>query len=443
MSSIRLRLFVTLAIVTAIVWGGAVVWVEIQTRAEVQRVLDRRLMESARMVSSLMQAGSVRPAIQAPDTGAADVYDRQLSCQIWSLEGDLIGRSQSAPAERLSEGADGFSERTIRGERWRVYTVRDRDAGFRVMVGDNLAVREHLVGNVVTALIGPAVLGLVALGVLIWWSVGRGLAPIRQMTRSLAVRDAEDLTALDVSPDARELRPFALALNDLMSRLGAARRREAEFTAAAAHELRTPLAGLRVQAQIAASSSDPAVRSRALEQIQTSVDRTARLVTGLLALAREDDMPVGLEDRRWVSLRSLFAGAEGDGRVTFVEGDALLHVDPDRFSAAAANLLANAQAHAASSILISYDPTSGRLIVEDDGPGVAFSDLHRLGRRFFRASNAPSGGSGLGLSIVLATVKAHGGQVQFLRSAGGGLRIEVTIPEQAQGPMHNSGKPVD
>lgn len=176
-------------------------------------------MESARMVSSLMQAGSVRPAIQAPDTGAADVYDRQLSCQIWSLEGDLIGRSQSAPAERLSEGADGFSERTIRGERWRVYTVHDRDAGFRVMVGDNLAVREHLVGNVVTALIGPAVLGLLALGVLIWWSVGRGLAPIRQMTRSLAVRDAEDLTALDVSPDARELRPFALALNDLMSRL--------------------------------------------------------------------------------------------------------------------------------------------------------------------------------------------------------------------------------
>jgi two-component system sensor histidine kinase QseC len=260
------------------------------------------------------------------------------------------------------------------------------------------------------------------------------------MTRSLAVRDAEDLTALDVSPDARELRPFALALNDLMSRLGAARRREAEFTAAAAHELRTPLAGLRVQAQIAASSSDPAVRSRALEQIQTSVDRTARLVTGLLALAREDDMPVIDEDRRWVTLRSLFGGAENDARVTFVEGDALLNVDPDRFGAAAANLLANAQAHAATSILISYDPTSGRLIVEDDGPGVAFSDLHRLGRRFFRAANAPSGGSGLGLSIVLATVKAHGGQVQFLRSPGGGLRVEVTIPEQASESLNNSTK---
>lgn len=78
MSSIRLRLFATLALVTALVWGGAVVWVEIQTRAEVQRVLDRRLMESARMVSSLMQAGSVRPAMQAPESGAADVYDRQL-----------------------------------------------------------------------------------------------------------------------------------------------------------------------------------------------------------------------------------------------------------------------------------------------------------------------------------------------------------------------------
>lgn len=443
MSSIRLRLFATLALVTALVWGGAVVWVEIQTRAEVQRVLDRRLMESARMVSSLMQAGSVRPAIQAPDNGSADVYDRQLSCQIWSVAGELIGRSQSAPAERLSVGGDGFSERTIRGERWRVYTVHDLDGGFRVMVGDNLAVREHLVGNVVTALIGPAVLGLLALGVLIWWSVGRGLAPIQQMTRSLAARDAEDLTALDVSPDAHELRPFALALNDLMSRLRAARRREAEFTAAAAHELRTPLAGLRVQAQIAASSLDPAVRSRALEQIQTSVDRTARLVTGLLALAREDEMPVGDEDRRWVTLRSLFAGAEGDDRVSIVEGDALLNVDPDRFGAAAANLLANAQAHAASSILISYNPTSGRLSVEDDGPGVAFSDLHRLGKRFYRAPNAPSGGSGLGLSIVLATVRAHGGYAHFLRSAGGGLRVDVKIPEQTPGRLQSSTTPID
>jgi two-component system sensor histidine kinase QseC len=114
--------------------------------------------------------------------------------------------------------------------------------------------------------------------------------------------------------------------------------------------------------------------------------------------------------------------------VTFVEGDALLNVDPDRFGAAAANLLANAQAHAATSILISYDPTSGRLIIEDDGPGVVFSDLHRLGRRFFRASNASTGGSGLGLSIVLATVKAHGGHVQFLRSAQGGLRVELVMP---------------
>lgn len=430
MSSIRFRLFATLALVTALVWGGAVVWVEIQTRAEVQRVLDRRLMESARMVSSLMRAGSVRPSIQAAGVDSEDAYDRQLSCQIWSLEGDLIGRSQSAPAERLSEGGDGFSERTIRGERWRVYTVHDREAGFRVMVGDNLAVREHLVGNVVTALIGPAVLGLLALGVLIWWSVGRGLAPIRQMTRSLAARDAEDLTALHVSPAARELRPFALALNDLMSRLGAARRREAEFTAAAAHELRTPLAGLRVQAQIAAAASDAAVRNRALEQIQTSVDRTSRLVTGLLALAREEEVPVAADDRRWVSLRAPFAGAETDPRVRLHGEDILLKVDPDRFGAAVHNLLVNAQTHARSSIKIDFDDHALTLIIEDDGPGVAFSDLHRLGRRFFRASGASPGGSGLGLSIALATVKAHGGRLQFLRSATGGLRVEIGMPAE-------------
>lgn len=431
MSSLRIRLFAILALVTLIVWGGAAAWVETQTRAEVQQVLDRRLMESARMVSSLVRAGSLRPSVEIGDAASGGAYDRQLSCQIWSLDGALISRSQSAPAERLSEGRDGFSERGIGGERWRVYTVQDQAAGFQVMVGDNLSVRDHLVGSVVNALIGPAVIGLLLLGLLIWWSLGRGLAPIRQMTQELAERGVGDLTAIEVTAGAGELRPFVLALNDLMARLDAARRREVEFIAAAAHELRTPLAGLRVQAQIAAITSEALVRDHALKQIQTSVDRTARLAAGLLALAREDEVPVAHSDRRWVSLRSLFIAADGDPRVGFIDEDMALNVDPDRFGAAAGNLLANAQAHARTTITIAFEEglSSPRLVIEDDGPGVAAQDLACLGRRFFRAPGAPAGGSGLGLSIVLATVKAHGGETRFLRGGHGGLRIEILLPE--------------
>lgn len=426
MMSIRTRLFAILALVTALVWGGAVVWVEVQTRNEVQRVLDRRLMESVRMVSSMMQPGSLSPVVNEERGGRLAAYDQQLACQIWSMQGELIARSRSAPSAMLASGEDGFSERVIDGERWRVYTVHVPEGGYRVMVGDNLAVREHLVGSVVTGLLGPAVLGLLALGVLIWWSVGAGLRPIQQMTQALASRRADDLTPVDVAPGGKDLQPFVSALNDLIARVSEARRRETEFTAAAAHELRTPLAGLRVQAQIAANATDEGVRKHALEQIQTSVDRTARLVTGLLALAREDEAAIEADDRRWIDLRALFAN-DADARLEVLDQAFRIYVQPDRFETAAANLLANAQAMASSRIRVAVEGQGNDaiLVVEDDGPGVLTADLERLGRRFFRTSDAPVGGSGLGLSIVLSTMKAHGGAVRFTPSALGGLRVEL------------------
>lgn len=426
MMSIRTRLFAILALVTALVWGGAVVWVEVQTRNEVQRVLDRRLMESARMVSSMMQPGSLSPVVNEEGGGRLAAYDQQLACQIWSMQGELIARSRSAPSAMLASGADGFSERVINGERWRVYTVHVPEGGYRVMVGDNLAVREHLVGSVVTGLLGPAVLGLLALGVLIWWSVGAGLQPIQQMTQALASRRADDLTPVDVAPGGKDLQPFVSALNDLIARVSEARRRETEFTAAAAHELRTPLAGLRVQAQIAANATDEGVRKHALEQIQTSVDRTARLVTGLLALAREDEAAIEADDRRWIDLHTLFAN-DADARLETTDQAFRVYVQPDRFETAVANLLANAQAMASSRIRVAVEGQGNDaiLVVEDDGPGVSTADLERLGRRFFRTSDAPVGGSGLGLSIVLSTMKAHGGAVRFTPSALGGLRVEL------------------
>lgn len=427
MMSIRMRLFVILALVTALVWGGAVVWVEIQTRHEVQRVLDRRLMESARLVSSMMRPGSLSPVVNEEGGRPLTAYERQLACQIWSMQGELIARSRSAPTEMLADGEDGFSERVIDGQRWRVYTVHMPESGYRVMVGDNLAIREHLVGSVVTGLLAPAVLGLLALGVLIWWSVGAGLRPIQQMTRALASRRADDLTSIDVAPGGKDLLPFASALNDLIARVSEARRRETEFTAAAAHELRTPLAGLRVQAQIAAVTDDPAVRKHALEQIQTSVDRTARLVTGLLTLAREDEAAVDDAAKRWIDLRSLFQATGADDRLHLPREEFELHVQLDRFETVVANLMANARGVARTRICVTVvgEGPDAALVIEDDGPGVSAADLERLGRRFFRTADAPIGGSGLGLSIVLSTMKAHGGTVRFAPSALGGLRVEL------------------
>jgi len=437
MRSIRVRLFVILALVTAVVWGTSAVWIQVRTQAEIHRVLDRRLMESARMVSSLLDqgdltavAGAARVAA-APATAASPGYERQLSCQIWSLRGELVSRSDGAPSERLAV-ADGFSERTIGDERWRVYTVHNRLAGVQVMVGDRLAMREGLVSSIITSLAAPTLVGLAALGLLIWWSVGRGLRPVRQLADMLRARRVEDLSPLTTPEGVEELRPMLDALNGLIDRLAAARRRQSEFTAAAAHELRTPLAGLRVQAQVAANATDPETRTRALRHILASVDRTSALVSRLLEMARADEAEQALM-RRWVALAELLRTDIAGCRVPVEISEAAtameLHVDPDRVSALFGNLLANACAHARSLVRIDIDHagSSPVLTFDDDGPGVLQADLSKLGRRFYRGPDAQPGGSGLGLSIVESTAAAHGLAVTYGPSPLGGLRVTLTF----------------
>jgi len=438
MSSIRLRLFVILALVSTVVWSVAAGWVYVRTQHEVERVLDARLIEASRMVSSLLSSGEVA---RIPSTGPLssttrrESYDRQLSCQIWSLDGALIGRSDGAPGRRLTTHASGFSETTIEGERWRVYAVENREAGVRVLVGDNLGMRDHLVQSVITGLIAPAGLGLLAMAGLIWMSVGRGLAPIRAVTRVIAAREANDLSPVMTPEAATELKPFTDALNGLIGRLGAARKRESQFISAAAHELRTPLAGLRVQAQIAASATDKTVRDAALAQMTASVDRTARLVSQLLEMSRSEALISNVEDRRWIALNDvwpelLHRAGDHAGIEIHEPGPVSLHAGAYPLSVILGNLLSNAAAYAATRVDVRLETGErfARLIVEDDGPGVAPDDLANLGHRFFRAANARPGGHGLGLSIAEACARAQGWRMDYTHSALGGLRVDLILP---------------
>ncbi len=167
-------------------------------------------------------------------------------------------------------------------------TVEDTSKGVRVMVGDRLGLRERLVTDLIMGLVTPALLVVPFLGMLIWASLGRGLRPLRLMARDLAGRDADDMSAIDAGRAPAEVRPLADALNGLSLKVEAARRHEREVTAFAAHELRTPLAGLKTQAQVAMATTDPDVAKAALRQILAAVDRTTRLVRQLLDAARLD-----------------------------------------------------------------------------------------------------------------------------------------------------------
>ncbi|MBW8303198.1 MAG: hypothetical protein K0M78_04510 [Brevundimonas sp.] len=311
--------------------------------------------------------------------------------------------------------------------------MHNQAAGVQVMGGDRLAMREGLVSSIIASLAAPTMIGLAALGLLIWWSVGRGLRPVRQLADTLGARRVEDLGPLTTPGGVEELRPMLGALNGLIDRLAAARRRQAQITAAAAHEHRTPQAGLRVQAQVAANATDPETRARALQHILASVDRTAALVTRLLEMARADEAAEQPLRRRWAPLAELVRTDISGCRVPVEVSEAAtavhLHVDPDRVSALFGNLLANACAHARSLVRIDLDRSGAwpTLTIDDDGPGVPQADLPKLGRRFYRGPDAQPGGSGLGLSIVETTATAHGLAVTYGLSPLGGLRVTVSF----------------
>ncbi len=289
MRSLRVRLFAILVLATGLIWLSAVAWIYLGSKREVEQVLDNRLQEAARMVSSLVARGR-RPGPErgGPNLPGPTAYERQLSCQIWSprrTHGRTVDRGPGAAPDRRAGGL-----LAARGRRrdWRVFTVEDAERGVRVMVGDRLGLRERLVTDLIMGLVTPAILMVPLLGMLIWASLGRGLRPLRLMARDLAGRDADDMSAIDASRAPAEVRPLADALNGLFLKVESARRHEREVTAFAAHELRTPLAGLKVQAQVAMAATDPDVAKAALRQILAAVDRTTRLVRQLLDAARLD-----------------------------------------------------------------------------------------------------------------------------------------------------------
>jgi two-component system sensor histidine kinase QseC len=434
--SLRVRLFVVLMVATSIIWLAAVAWITTSSRREVEQVLDRRLQEAARMVISLVEdlpsASSGNPGTTALANGVGS-YERQLSCQIWALNGHMIARSSGAPQSPLTDQAAGFSEREVDGEPWRVYSVQDEAKGVRVLVGDRLGLREQLVTDLIKGLLWPALLIAPLLGLLIWISLGRGLSPLRYIARDLASREAEDMRPVNPTSTPSEIRPLADAINGLFDKVGQARAHEREVTAFAAHELRTPLAGLKTQAQVALAAEDPAVMRKALRQILVGVDRSARLVAQLLTIARLDagadaavESPVVLgaliEDVADAAVSPDGLAVEIDQALMGVRWNA----DAASLELAFRNLHENALQYGRQSARWSWDASSASVILEDDGPGIPPDELPKVGTRFFRGRFKSAVGSGLGLAIARkALERANAHMTLRERADSPGLRVEI------------------
>jgi signal transduction histidine kinase len=300
-----------------------------------------------------------------------------------------------------------------------------------VVAGIGLAGYNQAQRNGLDWLLLAAVLGAVATGVATWFSVRSSLRPVERMRLAATRLPVGERLPLPDSDD--ELRSLAGALNGLLARRDEATERLRKFTGDAAHELRSPVASIRVQAEVAVANPDPELSQEVLTDIVREAERLSTLVDGLLTLARSDagELPAAQPVDLVAAAQDAIARC-GSAHVTLQAptGSAWVRAAPTEVDLVLDNLLRNACLYARAQITVSVFPAGGyvRLVVDDDGPGIAAEHRDKVFDRFYRVQDdraRQTGGSGLGLALVAEVVRRRSGTVSVTESPDGGARFQV------------------
>ena len=360
--------------------------------------------------------------------------------------GELIAGTPRLPAppERLAPEEHVFYDANFDGERVRVaaraVTVGNGTA--IVHVAETLVKRDKLVLELLIASSAPQLLIAVAAVALFWFGIGQGLKPLDRLREEIAARSPRDLRAIREN-QPQEVQPLVGAVNSLLSRLNAAIESQQRFIANAAHQLRTPLAGLKTHAELARRQPSTVELKSLLDMIAGETERTSHLVNQLLTLARAEPgetssgQPVNLHEligrdvREWVQ-----HALSKDIDLGFELEDAWTLGEPLLLRELVANLLDNALAYtqAGGSVTVR---TQGRdresvLEVEDNGPGIPETEREKVFERFYRVAATGGEGCGLGLSIVAEIADRHNGRVDLAAPASGrGTLIRAVFPRLA------------
>lgn len=436
------RLVVLVLGVVMAVWLGAAVLTWRDARHELDELLDGHLAQAAALLV-VQQASEVDDDHHA-DAPVLHKYAPKVAFQVFH-EGRLALRSANAPELPMARAGRrfeaGFRTVEIDGVSWRVFAAHGAERDVQVYVSEQVSSRSSILWAVLRSVIWPMLLAVPLLALASWWAIYRGMAPLRRLGGTLAGRRPDALQPVALLDAPSEMEPLVDALNDLFKRIGALMDAERRFTADAAHELRTPIAAIRAQAQVALGEADSALRRHALEATLEGCDRATRLVEQLLTLSRLesgaaadlDPMDMGDVVRQVAAEMAQRAIARQQQLEVAVQTACPVIGNATLVSVLVRNLLDNA---------IRYSPTRAkvrltaarsnglvRLKVEDGGPGIAPADAARLGERFFRGMGTGESGSGLGWSIVRRIAAVHGARISLGTSDDlGGLLVEIEWP---------------
>ena len=441
LKSLQARLLVTVLGLLLLVWliAAAATWSD--TRHELNELLDAHLAQTAALAAS--QADDEMEADDFVALPRLHKYQTRVALQVWH-ERQMVAQSAKAPKQALAPvGVAGFADTAVGQQRWRVFAAQGKEADLWVQVGELQSARDAIVWASLRSAIWPMLLALPILALGIWAAVRALLTPLRELGRNVAARDSAALHPLPVTGVAPEVLPLVKALNELFGRMAQLLESERRFTADAAHELRTPIAAIRMQAQVAlGAGADAASRDQALVATVQGCDRAARLVDQLLMLARleahfdpaADTARTDMAALTRTLLAQLGAQALAQHQTLDLEAPQQLLVDlPEALAAILLrNLVDNALRYSPPGATIKVSLMPGppvQLVVQDSGPGMSPDAMQQLGQRFFRVLGTQQSGSGLGWSIVKRVARLYGLRVEPSRSQElGGLCVRVFWP---------------
>jgi two-component system sensor histidine kinase QseC len=443
-ASLQARLIAVVLGLVALVGAVAGVTTWLDARHELDELLDGHLAQAAALLV-VHQAGDLddAPGLDAPTLHR---YAPRVAFQVFR-DGRLQLKSAQAPAQPMAAigpGDGGFSTVDVDGARWRVFSAHaaqdEAHEDVQVIVGERIDARDSILRAVLRGSLTPLLVALPLLALAVGAAIHRTLRPLRRLGDTLARRPADALGPVDAPDAPSEMKPLVAALDGLLARIGTLLDAERRFTADAAHELRTPIAAIRTQAQVALNEADDAARRHALTSTIAGCDRATRLVAQLLTLARLeagdaaarhaiDLAPVARGVVAELAPAALARGqtldfAADDG--CRVAGDATL------LEVLVRNLVDNAVRYGGPAVPIEVrvrrDGAQVIVTVEDGGAGLADADLARYGERFFRVTGQDAPGSGLGGSIARRIAAAHGARLAAGRSPRlGGLAVSVAF----------------
>jgi len=415
----------------------------------IQPYLDGQLIRLSSLISILKQSATSSKELNAEISDylrtTQTATQQKFLFQVWDKSGKLM--MQSSPSQTplsLKKAPNGFSDQEIKGDDWRIYSSYDKKMQATIIVAELYNIRRELADDIARSNANILLITYPVFGLLVWFIISFALRSVSRVTTEISSRASTYLEPVQLTKIPQEIKPLVGELNQLFIRLKLAFERNKRFSADAAHELRTPLAALKTHAQVALKSDNELDRTKALNKVIESVNRSSHVVAQLLTLSRLGEEDV-LADVKPVDLHKLAAeilaylaphAFEKNIDIELLPSptDSMVLGNDTALGILIRNVVDNAirytPEHGEVKVSIIDTNTQTILRVIDTGTGIPTELRERVFERFYRVLGTKTSGSGLGLAIVSQIAALHHAAIALSSPANGiGLQFDVAFPK--------------